>query len=479
MPRITTNFIYNVALTLSTYLINLILFPYVSRVLGVDLVGKVGFVNDTVTYFSLFAMMGIATVGIREIAACGEDREKRSRVFSSLMAIILLFTAVVLAVYLAAILVVDRFQADRDLFVMGAGTLVFTSFLIEWFYQGMEDFRYITLRSVAIKLAYALMVFLFVRKPGDYRLYFMLTVGMVVLNSLINLAYSRRFVRFSFRNASIRGFLKPVLSLGLYKVMISMYTTFNVIYLGFVASEAQVGYYYSSKKLFYIILGLFSAFTAVMLPRMSAILEQGQEEEFRAKTRMTFDIVFAFAFPLIVYFELLAPELIGLLSGPGYEGAILPMRIISPVLLLSAMAQVWVIQILMPLRKDRVVLLSSVAGAVVGILANILLVGRLGAVGSALVLLVSEIAGNLYSFVYSIRKGYLKFPVRSFLAFLMGALAYVLCCLSGKWISGGRLWVTLGVSAVLCLAYFLFFNLFIYKESQVSGFLRKALLRRA
>ena len=73
MPRITTNFIYNVALTLSTYLINLLLFPYVSRVLGVDLVGKVGFVNETISYFSLFAILGIATVGIREIAACAES----------------------------------------------------------------------------------------------------------------------------------------------------------------------------------------------------------------------------------------------------------------------------------------------------------------------------------------------------------------------------------------------------------------------
>ena len=479
MSRIGKNFIYNVALTLSTYLINLVLFPYVSRVLGVDMVGKVGFVNDTVTYFSLFALMGIATVGVREIAACGEDREKRSRVFSGLMSIVLLLTAAVLVVYVVAILVVNRFQADRTLFVMGAGTLVFTSLLIEWLYQGMENFRYITLRSVAIKVAYALLVFLLIRKPGDYRLYFALTVGMVFLNSIVNLAYSRHFVCFSFRGADIRPYLKPVLSLGLYKVMVSMYTTFNVIYLGFVASEAQVGYYYSAKKLFYIILGLFSAFTAVMLPRMSAILEQGQEAEFRAKTQMTFDIVFAFAFPLIAFFEVLSPEIIGLMSGPGYEGAILPMRIISPVLLLSAMAQIWVIQILMPLRKDRVVLVSSILGAVVGILANILLVGRLGAVGSALVLLVSEVAGNLFSFVYAVRKGYLKFPVRSFLVSLSGTAAYVLCCLSGKWISGGSLWIALVVSAVLCLACFLVINLFLHKESQVSGFLRKAILRCA
>ena len=168
MPRITTNFIYNVALTLSSYLINLALFPYVSRVLGVDMVGKVGFVNETVNYFSLFAVMGVATVGIREIAACGDDREKRSRVFSSLMAIVGVLTFGVTLVYLGSLFVVNRFQADRNLFVIGTGTLLFTSLLIEWFYQGMENFRYITIRSILVKLAYAAAVFLTVRRPEDY-----------------------------------------------------------------------------------------------------------------------------------------------------------------------------------------------------------------------------------------------------------------------------------------------------------------------
>ena len=119
MPKVTTNFIYNVALTLSTYLINLVLFPYVSRVLGVDMVGKVGFVNETINYFSLFGMMGVTMVGIREIAACGEDRERRSRVFSCLMALVCIFTALVMAVYLVSIFVVNRFQADRTLFIIG------------------------------------------------------------------------------------------------------------------------------------------------------------------------------------------------------------------------------------------------------------------------------------------------------------------------------------------------------------------------
>ena len=473
MPRITTNFIYNVALTLSTYLINLVLFPYVSRVLGVDMVGKVGFVNDTIGYFSLFALMGIATVGIREIAACGEDRERRSRVFSSLMALVGIMTAVVMAVYLGSLFVVNRFQADRNLFIIGTGSLLFTSMLIEWFYQGLENFRYITIRSILVKLVYAAAVFLTVRHPEDYQLYFLLTVGAVVVNAIINIGYSRRFATLSFRNVDLKAYLKPVFSLGLYKIMVSMYTTFNVIYLGFVAADAEVGYYYAAKKLFYILLGLFSAFTAVMLPRMSSLVEKRQEEEFHRKIGQTFDLVFAIGIPLTLFLVVMAPQIIGLMSGPGYEGAVLPMRIISPVLLLSSMAQIWVIQVLMPLKQDRIILLSSAIGAVTGIVINILLVGRLGAVGSAIVLLCSELAGNLLSFIFAVRKGYLQFPLKQAGIFILGAIPYVLCCLPGFLITGN--FPALTVSAVLCLLYFFLFNFVIYKDSSVSVFGRSVL----
>ncbi|MBR6858651.1 MAG: flippase [Bacteroidales bacterium] len=475
MPRITTNFIYNVALTLSTYLINLVLFPYVSRVLGVDMVGKVGFVNETISYFSLFAILGIPTVGIREIAACGNDRERRSRVFSSLLVLLAGLTAVVMVVYLAAIFIVNRFQADRNLFIIGAGTLLFTSFLIEWFYQGLENFRYITIRSILVKLVYALAVFLSVRHPADYVRYFTLTVLAVVVNAAINVGYSRRFASFSFRNLDLRAYFKPLFSLGLYKVMISMYTTFNVVYLGFVSTETEVGYYYASKKLFYILLGLFSAFATVMMPRMSSLAEKGEKEQFHRKVGQMFDLVFAIAIPMVIYLVLMASKIIGLMSGFGYEGAVLPMRIISPVLLLSSMAQIWVIQILLPLRKDRIILLSSIIGAATGILVNILLVGKYGAVGSAIVMLCSELAGNLLGFVYSIRRGYLHFPLKQAVVFLLGALPYILCCLPGIFIDG--CFPALLVTSVLCLLYFFLFNIVLYKDSSISMYIRSILSR--
>ena len=111
---------------------------------------------------------------------------------------------------------------------------------------------------------------------------------------------------------------------------------------------------------------------------------------------------------------LLSPQIIDILAGSGYEGAILPMQIIMPVVVLTGAAQVCIMQALIPLKEDKAVLLASVIGAATAVLFNIIFVDKLGAIGSALVLLCSEICG-FYFVVESLFV--LKLPiVRDFFA---------------------------------------------------------------
>ena len=115
--------------------------------------------------------------------------------------------------------------------------------LVEWFFTGIEHFRYITIRSLFIKLLYVLTVFIFIRNPEDYKLYFVMTVGVVVFNAIINIFYVKDFVVFGFRDMFSQKYLKQNFSLGIYSIMTSMYLTFNVMYLGLTTDNVQVGYY--------------------------------------------------------------------------------------------------------------------------------------------------------------------------------------------------------------------------------------------
>ena len=169
---IKRNFVYKSILTVSGYLVAFIIFPYVSRILGVSNVGLVNFVDNTLQYFLLFASMGINVLGVREIARVKDNLQERNKVFSNLIGVNLLFTLLTLAAYLIIVSSSPQLSQYKELFYTGSAKILFTAFLIEWFYTGLEDFRYITIRSVAVKLLYVFSIFLLVRGPQDYEIYF-------------------------------------------------------------------------------------------------------------------------------------------------------------------------------------------------------------------------------------------------------------------------------------------------------------------
>ena len=452
-PSIKKNFAYKSVLTLSTYLINFITFPYVARVLGVERIGLVNFVDNTVNYFLLFATMGVGLLGVREIAAVKEDKKRRDQVYSSMLALNLLFTLVSLGIYLLCISTIPKLCQYDELFYIGTAKILFTVFLVEWFFTGVENFRYITLRSILIKVLYIISVFLFVRDTSDYRLYFILTVGVVVLNALINQLYIRKFVRVRWNNIQLFKYLKQNVTLGIYTLMTSMYLTFNVMYLGLVSNNTEVGYYTTAFKLYSVILGFFTAFTNVMLPRMSSLLANGEKDRFQELVNRSFSVMATCCIPLILCSMIMAPQIVYILSGPGYEGAILPMRIIMPAAFAVGVAQVLAIQVLMPMKKDKVLLIASIIGAVVSLLINLLVVPSVKSVGSAVVLLCSEMGVTGMYVWYVLSQELILIPIKAIGKNVLFSLPSVVICLGcGRWIDNELLGV--GCAVVLaCLLY--------------------------
>ena len=464
-PSIKKNFAYKSVLTLSTYLINFITFPYVARVLGVERIGLVNFVDNTVNYFLLFATMGVGLLGVREIAAVKEDKKRRDQVYSSVLALNLLFTLVSLGIYLLCVVTIPKLCQYDELFYIGTAKILFTVFLVEWFFTGVENFRYITLRIILIKVLYIISVFLFVRDTSDYRLYFILTVGVVVLNALINQLYIRKFVRVRWNNIQLFKYLKQNVTLGIYTLMTSMYLTFNVMYLGLVSNNTEVGYYTTAFKLYSVVLGFFTAFTNVMLPRMSSLLANGEKDRFQELVNRSFSVMSTCCIPLILCSMIMAPQIVYILSGPGYEGAILPMRIIMPAAFAVGVAQVLAIEVLMPMKKDKVLLVASIIGAVVSLLINLLVVPSVKSVGSAVVLLCSEMGVTGMYVWYVLSQELILIPIKAIGKNVLFSLPSVVICLGcGRWIDNELL----GVECAVVLAGILWMLLQIIIRSLVG-----------
>lgn len=456
-PSIKKNFAYKSALTISNYLMNFVTFPYVSRVLGVERIGLVGFVDNTVNYFLLFATMGIGLLGVREIAAVKENPLRQNQVFSNILSLNLVFTVTTLIIYLLCISLIPKLNQYAELFYIGTAKILFTAFLIEWFFTGIENFRYITMRSLFIKFLYVISVFIFIRTADDYRLYFILTVGVVIINAVINMIYVRRFIQLGFSKITLRQYIKPNITLGIYTLMTSMYLTFNVMFLGLVSNNTQVGYYTTAHKLYMVVLGFFTAFTNVMLPRMSSLLANGEKERFQELINKSFTAMATFSIPMILCSMILAPQIIYILSGSGYEGAILPMRIIMPAALFVGIAQVLAVQILMPMKRDKILLTASIIGASISLLINISMVPSLQSIGSAIVLLCSEMAVTGTYIVYVWRKRLARIPVGVIgRSFVNSFPCVIVCFLCGLWI--------VNAFVCVCISFLLGASFWLWKQ---------------
>lgn len=390
MASIKKNFGYNLILTFCNYLFPLLTYPYVSRVLGVDKIGICNFVDGIINYFVIFSAMGISIYGIREIAKCRDNAEHRNFVFSNLIVMNIGGTIVSLIVLIMATLWLPSFQSYKEFLWFGAVKLLFNMFLIEWFFQGIQEFKYITIRSVMVRFLFVISVFLFVHTKEDAILYYGLIVCTTIINAIVNWNYSRKYRQLSFRKLNIRLFMVPVLVFGYYQILTSMYTSFNLVFLGFVSGDIEVGYFSTATKLYTILMGVFTAFTTVMVPKVSELLASGEKEQLQMIANKTFSLLSILSLPIIIFCLFCADDIILILSGPGYEGAYTPFRIVIFLLLIIGIEQIVIQQYLMASTSNKAVFSVSTTGALVGLSLNIILTPHFGAVGSAISWGISE-----------------------------------------------------------------------------------------
>lgn len=416
------NFIYSSILTVSTYLFPLLVYPYVSRVLGLSNIGIVNFIDNLINYFVAVSMMGITTVGVREIAASRSDKHQLSKTFIALLSLTGFTTITAMLVLLLAMYIIPTLMPYQELLYVGQIKLLSNLFLIEWLFTGLEDFKYITIRTIIIRCLYVASVFLFVTKATDYKLFYILTCGMVLCNAIINVIYSRRFVSYPWKSALLRPYIKPFFIMGAYALLVHVYTSLNSVWLGFVTDTDEVGYFTTATRLHSIVMALLISFTNILFPHVSNLLAEGRTEEFWQKIKSAFDVLFTFAFPTAVFLLAAAPPLLHLFAGDGFEGAYLPMRIISPLVLIVGTEQILVIQILMAMHQDRIVLRNSLIGALIAIMLNILITSSMGAPGSAIVWVISELSIMVLSIVFIRKRYHFSLPYGKCLRYMMAYL---------------------------------------------------------
>ena len=403
MPKnksIRINFIMNVILTMSSILFPLITFPYVSRVLTPVGTGKVSFASSVIAYFLMISQLGIPTYGIRICAMVRDDRQALSKTVHELLFINLLMTAISYILLYAGILFVPRLRCERTLYLIMSVSILLDTLGMEWLYKALEQYTYIALRSMAFKFIALVLMFVLIHTSDDYMIYGALVIFAASASNIINFINCRKFVDLK-RNGGydIRRHIKPVAVFFALACAATIYTNLDAVMLGFMKTDADVGYYNAAVKIKAVLVSIVTSLGAVLLPRASYYVEQGRLDDFRIIYKKALNFVTLAAVPMLVYFIIFAKECILFLSGDAYIPSVFPMQLIIPTVLFIGFTNILGIQILVPLGREKTVLYSEIAGAVTDMLLNWFLIPPLGAAGAAIGTVAAEAVVLIYQYI--------------------------------------------------------------------------------
>lgn len=385
------NFIMNTILTMSAFVFPLISFPYVSRILLPEGTGKVSFATSLISYFVMFAQLGIPTYGVRACAKVRDDKHLLSKTAHELLIINVVMTVISYVALAGALIFVPRLREDRLLYIVVSLTIFFTTIGMEWLYKALEQYTYIALRSIIFKAVALLAMFLLVHEKKDYVIYGGISILASSASFVMNFFHARKYIFMRpMGGYDFRPHLKAVMVFFAMSCASTIYTHLDTVMLGFMDTDTTVGYYNAAVRIKNILVSIVTSLGTVLLPRAAYYVEHKLWDQFRDISRKALNFTFVAATPMMLYFILFARDGIFLLSGEEYAGSILPMQLAMPTLLFIGISNILGIQILVPMGKETSVLWSIIAGAVVDLILNIALIPAFGASGAAAANMIAE-----------------------------------------------------------------------------------------
>lgn len=403
LSTIKQNFIYNALLSLSQVIFPLITFPYVARIILPAGIGEVVFVESICKYLILFSALGIPIYGVREIAKIKTNQIKLNRLFTELILIHGILTVVVLTIFLISFSFVNVFSSNVNFYVLGCFLILSNVFTIEWYFQGIEKFKFITLRNVLVKTILTLLIFMLVKEKSDVFVYFTIIVLGYILNATINFKYALKTVKLDFRldfNGLKRHF-KPLLFIFSSIAFISIYTLLDTIMLGFMTNAETVGLYSAGLKVSRIPVMFVGALGLVLLPKLSEQFNNGEIEEFTIMIKKSIQFVLTFSIPVIFFLLSLSQEAMVVFAGENFVKSGSVLMILSALSLLIGLSNVFGLQILTPMGKDKCLSYSVLLGVVVSVGLNLLLVPIYQENGAAWSNLIAEITVTTATFYFA------------------------------------------------------------------------------
>ena len=394
--KVIKNYLYNLSYQILTIILPIITVPYVTRIFTSEALGNYVFYNSIVSYFSLFAMLGIGVYGTKQIAAASDV----SSTFWNIYAIQLIASILAMAVYIIAIFSIPQMGGIIPLIV---GITLFAKMIdISWLFSGKEDFKKITIRNTVVRIIGVISIFTFVKSSDDLYLYVFLIVIFDFLGQFVMWVPAKKFIkRPSFNAKVIKKNLYPIVLLFLPQVAISLYVVLDRTLLGLLGSYSDVGIYEQGQKLISILLKVVSSLGVVMLPRVANLLSERRDKEAQNMVKFSFILYNLIIFPMIFGLIAVNEVFVKLFLGQNFQDVKYVLYVIVFNIMFVGWTNILGYQVLVVRNKNKEFMLSTTIPAFVSVAVNIAVIPFFGYIGASITSVLVEILVFAIQWYYS------------------------------------------------------------------------------
>ena len=371
---ISKNAIFKAMLNLFNIILPIMVIPLVTRSVGPELYGYMGYGDSLTAYFLIFASFGIYQYGLREISKVRDDQKKLRQTLTSLCLFTFFTNIVVSIAYMAFVWVAYRDKPYMYTCMIMGFNLVFNMFYVEWVNEALENYDFIAIKTMIVRVIYSALIVLFVRNEGDFLFYIYLVVGFNFINNIISFIYVKRRVKFDFSNLQFLRHIKPML----YVVILSntgvLYTQLDKIMIQSNIGTTDVGYYYTAQRIMTIINTLMLTVIQVTMPRLSNYLGNESKGEYLELLKKVIKIYFLLLFPASIGLLCLSKEAIYMFGGAEFLPAVPVMVVFSIYMISIGVESVIANQMIYLHGKEKNDAILVLIGGVINLILNILLV---------------------------------------------------------------------------------------------------------
>lgn len=428
---IRENFIYNIINTVCGLLFPLVTYPYAFRILTANGIGIVNFLNSIISYIVLLTSLGIPLYGIREIARVRDNPRELTRTTIEIISLNLFLNIIGYLIVFILCLTIPEIKELWGLFILLSTSIIFTTLGCQWFYSGIEDFKYITIRGLIVRIACTVFLFLVVKSKNDLYWYALYTVLITSGNYIINFICLKNKISvksISISELNILKHIKPASAVFIFSLITSIYLNLDKVMLGFMQDAKSVGYYTASSQIAHILITIVAALGAVMLPRSSNLIKLGKFEDFYRLLKKAYYFIIMLAMPLCIGCFIMAPVLIHVFCGSGYDPAIQTLRILCPIIIALGVSNLIGLQMLYPMDLIKLVTFSTCIGATINFTLNVLLIPLFSQDGAAIASVAAECSVTITQIILA--KKYIKFYLfsKQFFLYLGASIIMGSCC---------------------------------------------------